>query len=65
MAAPFVGRSVRDYEEVVRAVSRDVLADALAEERFDFVDRVAKELPSRSCAGCSGCSGCPRMTRAC
>jgi hypothetical protein len=35
VVAPFVARSERDYEEVVRAVSRDVLADALAEERFD------------------------------
>ena len=45
VGAPFVARSVRGYEEVVRAISRNVLADALAEERFDFVDRVAAAVP--------------------
>lgn len=45
VSAPFAVRPVRDYEEMVRSVSRQVLAGALAEDRFDFVERVAAAVP--------------------
>jgi cytochrome P450 len=42
---PFTLRSVRDYEDLVALVSRQVLADALARDRFDFVADVAAAVP--------------------
>jgi cytochrome P450 len=45
VAAPFTVRSVRDYEKLVRSVTRQVLAGALAQDRFDFVERVAAAVP--------------------
>ena len=45
VSAPFAVRPVRDYEEMVRSVSRQVLAGALAEDRFDFAERVAAAVP--------------------
>ena len=45
VSAPFALRSVRDYEELVRQVSREVLSAALARDRFDFVEQVAAAVP--------------------
>jgi cytochrome P450 len=45
VSAPFAVRPVRDYEGLVRSVTRQVLADALAQDRFDFVERVAAAVP--------------------
>jgi len=45
VAAPFTLRSARDYEALVQAVSRQVLDDALARGRFDFVEHVAAAVP--------------------
>jgi cytochrome P450 len=45
VSAPFAVRPVRDYEEMVRSLSRQVLAAALAQDRFDFVERVAAAVP--------------------
>lgn len=45
VSAPFAVRPVRDYEGLVRSLTRQVLAGALAQERFDFVERVAASVP--------------------
>jgi len=45
VSAPFAVRPVRDYEEMVRSLTRQVLAGALAQDRFDFVERVAAAVP--------------------
>lgn len=45
VSAPFAVRPVRDYEEMVRSLPRQVLAGALAQDRFDFVERVAAAVP--------------------
>jgi cytochrome P450 len=45
VSVPFAVRSVRDYAGLVRSVVRQVLADALALDRFDFVERVAAAVP--------------------
>ena len=37
VSAPFTLRSVREYEDLVQQVSRQVLSAALAQDRFDFV----------------------------
>ncbi len=36
---------MRDYEGLVHSISHQVLADALADDRFDFVGRVAAAVP--------------------
>ncbi len=38
-------RRVHDYEALVRSITLDVVSDALGEERFDFVERVATAIP--------------------
>jgi cytochrome P450 len=45
VAAPFAVRPVRDYEGLVRSLTRQVLDGALAQDRFDFVERVAAAVP--------------------
>jgi len=45
VSVPFTLRSVREYEELVRQVSRQVLAAALTRDRFDFVEQVAAAVP--------------------
>jgi cytochrome P450 len=45
VSEPFTVRSVRDYEELVEAVSRQVLGRALTRERFDFAEQVAAAVP--------------------
>jgi cytochrome P450 len=45
VSMPFAVRSVRDDAGLVQSISRQVLADALARDRFDFVERVAAAVP--------------------
>jgi cytochrome P450 len=43
----FTRRRVESYEAVIRDLAVEVLDDALAEDRFDFVSAVAEQLPMR------------------
>ena len=45
VSGPFRPRSIGDYEELVRSITRDVLHDALAEGCFDLVERIATPIP--------------------
>lgn len=48
VSKPFSRREVYAYEEAIRLLARSVIDDALARgDRFDFVDRIAKQLPMR------------------
>jgi cytochrome P450 len=48
VSKPFSRREVYAYEQAIRLLARAVVEEALAESRtFDFVDRVAKQLPMR------------------
>jgi len=48
VAKPFSRREVYAYEHAIRLLARDVVEEALASgDRFDFVDRIAKQLPMR------------------
>jgi cytochrome P450 len=47
VSKPFSRREVYAYEEAIRLLARMVVEEALAESRFDFVDRIAKQLPMR------------------
>ncbi|MBA3288411.1 MAG: cytochrome P450, partial [Acidimicrobiia bacterium] len=48
VSKPFSRRAVYAYENAIRVLARDVIDDALAGgDRFDFVDRIAKQLPMR------------------
>ncbi len=48
VSKPFSRREVSAYEQAIRLLAREVVDDALAGgERFDFVDRIAKQLPMR------------------
>ena len=43
----FTRRSVESYEAVIRELAAEVIDEALANDRFDFVDAVAEQLPMR------------------
>ncbi len=43
----FTRRSVESYEQVIRELAIEVIEDALADDRFEFVSRVAEQLPMR------------------
>jgi cytochrome P450 len=48
VSKPFSRREVAAYEQAIRALARSVIDDALAGgSSFDFVDRIAKQLPMR------------------
>ncbi|HEY8081722.1 MAG TPA: cytochrome P450 [Acidimicrobiales bacterium] len=47
VSRPFSPRAVASYEESVRELAREVLAEVRGEERFDFVSRVARQLPMK------------------
>ncbi len=47
VSKPFSRREVYAYEEGIRLLARAVVDEALAETSFDFVERVAKQLPMR------------------
>ncbi len=48
VSKPFARREVYAYENAIRLLAREVVEQALAEgTEFDFVDRVAKQLPMR------------------
>lgn len=48
VSKPFARREVYAYEQAIRLLARSVVDEALAGPRtFDFVDRVAKQLPMR------------------
>jgi cytochrome P450 len=48
VSKPFSRREVYAYESAIRSLARAVIGDALATgSSFDFVDRVAKQLPMR------------------
>lgn len=48
VSKPFSRREVAAYEQAIRALARAVIDDALAgPATFDFVDRIAKQLPMR------------------
>jgi cytochrome P450 len=45
VSTPFRPRKINEYEQLIRPIIQDVLRDALAEEQFDFVERVATPIP--------------------
>ncbi len=47
VSRPFTPRVVASYEDAVRDLAREVLANLGAEHEFDFVRSVARELPMR------------------
>ncbi len=48
VSKPFSRREVYAYEQAIRTLAREVVGEALAgEASFDFVDRIAKQLPMR------------------
>jgi cytochrome P450 len=48
VSKPFSRREVYAYENAIRLLARAVVEEALASQtRFDFVDRIAKQLPMR------------------
>ncbi len=47
VSRPFTPRVVADYEEVVRNLAREVIANLGARTEFDFVQHVARELPMK------------------
>lgn len=47
VSRPFSPRAVADYEASVRELARQVLGEVRGEATFDFVSRVARQLPMR------------------
>ncbi len=47
VSKPFSRREVYAYEHAIRLLARSVVEEALTTSSFDFVDRVAKQLPMR------------------
>jgi cytochrome P450 len=47
VARPFTPRAVADYEEAVRDLAKEVLANLNGRTEFDFVKDIARELPMR------------------
>ena len=47
VARPFTPRAVADYEEAVRNLAKEVLANLKGRTEFDFVKDIARELPMR------------------
>ncbi|MGH9020080.1 MAG: cytochrome P450 [Acidimicrobiales bacterium] len=47
VSRPFAPRSIAEYEAAVRALAAEVLDELNGEVEFDFVTRVARELPMR------------------
>jgi len=47
VSRPFSPRAVAEYEGAVRHLAREVLAEVRGERRFDFVSRVARQLPMK------------------
>jgi cytochrome P450 len=47
VSKPFSRREVYSYEAAIRTLARAVVDDAMSATEFDFVDRIAKQLPMR------------------
>ena len=47
VSKPFSRKAVYAYEDVIRQLAKVVIDEALAEERFDYVERIARQLPMR------------------
>lgn len=47
VSRPFAPRSVAEYEDSVRELAKEVLQEVRGEERFDFVTKVARQLPMK------------------
>lgn len=47
VARPFTPRQVADYEDAIRDLAREVLANLRGAREFDFVKEIARELPMR------------------
>jgi len=47
VSKPFSRKAVYAYEDVIRQLARIVIDEALVEERFDYVERIARQLPMR------------------
>jgi cytochrome P450 len=47
VSRPFSPRAVADYEGAVRELARSVVGEVRGEERFEFVTRVARQLPMK------------------
>jgi hypothetical protein len=47
VSRPFSPRAVAEYETSVRDLAREVLAEVRGEARFEFVSRVARQLPMK------------------
>ena len=47
VSRPFAPRSVAEYEDAIRDLARDLLANLRGRDEFDFVKEVARELPMR------------------
>jgi cytochrome P450 len=47
VSRPFSPRAVAEYEDAVRDLARQVLQEVRGEPRFDFVSRVARQLPMK------------------
>jgi cytochrome P450 len=47
VSKPFSRREVHAYEEAIRLLARAVVDEALTDTSFDFVERIAKQLPMR------------------
>ena len=47
VSKPFSRKAVYAYEDAIRGLARAVIDDALTETSFDFVERIAKQLPMR------------------
>ncbi|HLK44651.1 MAG TPA: hypothetical protein VKT18_01620, partial [Acidimicrobiales bacterium] len=47
VSRPFSPRAVAEYEDAVRELAREVLEEVRGEARFDFVSRVARQLPMK------------------
>lgn len=44
---PFARREVESYEQALRIMAREVIAEVKGQEQFDFVDLLARQLPMR------------------
>src|SRR5580658_6796401 len=45
VAPPFLARSTRGYEDLVRTIASEVIAHATLHERFDLVEQIAMAVP--------------------
>ena len=47
VSRPFARREVWSYEDAIRGLAREVVDEAVGESSFDFVSKVARQLPMR------------------